>query len=107
MKSRILKKQDISNHVFSDLSKKIIYLYKKVYEKSKEEIRILDLGSGLGKTTIKLRQEGYNSYGVDIDEEQVILSNETSKLCGFEEIFFNISKDNTTPFEDNFFDIVF
>ena len=71
--------------------------------KSKENLRILDVGCGNGENTIKIKKVCPNSDVVGIDFTNEFLKN--AKNLGIKIKITNIEKDRF-PFTDNYFDII-
>lgn len=75
----------------------------------KEEVRILDWGSGRGRTVAMLREQGYDAYGVEIDALPY-----NNGLPYFQDKYETpkkflklINESCSTPFPDQYFDIIF
>lgn len=72
-------------------------------EPSRETINILDWGCGRGRSVAKLREEGFNAYGVDIDE--CTMRNGYSVLTrrGLDPTSVLLTLNDTSRFSDGFF----
>jgi SAM-dependent methyltransferase len=70
-------------------------------------IRILDWGCGRGKSVIKLLNEGYDAYGVEIDENTMSKGFDLLESRGLNPKDRLRLVSETNSFEDNWFDIVF
>lgn len=72
-----------------------------------EQINVLDWGCGRGRSVAKLREKGYNAYGIDIDEKVLKNGYPLFAKRGLkpENIIFH--NDQIDKFEDNFFHIIF
>ena len=64
--------------------------------------RILDIGCGIGMYSQKFKGEGAEVFGIDIDKKNIERAKKLDSLVNF-----LCSSAEKTPFEDNFFDIVF
>jgi ubiquinone/menaquinone biosynthesis C-methylase UbiE len=71
-----------------------------------EEPKALDLGCGIGRQTILLKEFGFDAYGVDISEIAIAKAKALSKTFGYDldNNFIQLQKLEL-PFEDNFLDI--
>ncbi|EKD88610.1 MAG: ubiquinone/menaquinone biosynthesis methylase-like protein [uncultured bacterium] len=75
--------------------------------KSAAQVKVLDWGCGRGRFVLKLRELGFDAYGVDIDPEPV-----NNGLPLFEKKGYHnkplsvISAEGRTIYEDGFFDFV-
>lgn len=68
--------------------------------------KALDLGCGLGRQTILLKEFGFDAYGVDISKVALEQAKELSKAFGYNlDNNFILLEKVEIPFEDNFFDI--
>jgi ubiquinone/menaquinone biosynthesis C-methylase UbiE len=74
--------------------------------KLSENAKALDLGCGIGRQTILLKEFGFDAYGVDISEVAIEQAKALSKTFGYnlDANFVRVEKI-ALPFEDNFFDI--
>jgi ubiquinone/menaquinone biosynthesis C-methylase UbiE len=72
-----------------------------------EEINILDWGCGRGRSVAKLKEEGFNAYGVDIDETIMHNGYRLFEQRGLnpDSILLNVKK--TSRLDDGFFHIIF
>jgi len=74
--------------------------------KLSEQPKALDLGCGIGRQTILLKEFGFDSYGVDISQVALDLAKETSRELGFNlDNNFICLSETRLPFKDDFFDI--
>lgn len=71
------------------------------------DINILDWGCGRGRSVAKLRESGFNAYGVDIDEKTMANGFNLFKERGYKQKDLIRHVDDTIFFEDNFFHIIF
>lgn len=76
---------------------------------SKEQIRYLDFGCGIGAQTRLLHEFGMDVYGIDISEVAI---QEAKSIClkmgnGYEKLAnkFMLYDGSRIPFDDNFFDV--
>lgn len=68
---------------------------------------ILDFGSGDGWVSIKMAQQGYDVYGIDISIELVDKSRKVAGELGLSsKVHFKEMAGESLQFEDNFFDAV-
>ena len=73
----------------------------------KKNLKILDWGCGKGDLVKFLNDQGYDCYGLEVEDNKKVIS----QLKTYENDFlknkiFYIKHDNTTKFTPNFFDIV-
>ena len=66
--------------------------------KDKNEIKILEIGSGLGYLTYALRSNGYNAVGIDISKEAVDQSKKNFGDYYLHDDLFNYSKNNSEQY---------
>lgn len=68
-------------------------------------VKILDLGSGVGRNTIYLAKEGYNAFGLEATDSGIEVSKKRRKIEGVNAVF---KKGNLTkiPFPGEYFDAV-
>lgn len=107
-KHKKLTVEDVQN---KELNKELLRLLDEYCEKNnleKKQIRILDFGSGRGATVLRLRIEGFDVYGVDIDSEPINNGIGLFRHYGFDgnKLIKQIAPDCKTPFDDEFFDVV-
>jgi len=74
-----------------------------------QEINVLDWGCGRGESVAWLREQGYNAYGVDVNEQ--FLENGRRLLAGrklaAEQILTEIDSEGRTTHQSGFFHFVF
>jgi len=73
--------------------------------KSKNKLRALDLGCGIGRQTILFEEFNIEGYGVDISEVALTEAKKLAEYFGYDlsERLIQL-KEVALPFEDNFFD---
>ena len=54
---------------------------------NRAEIKILDLGSGVGRNTIYLAKEGYNAFGVEATDSGIEVSKKRREIEGVNAVF--------------------
>ena len=71
----------------------------------RKRIKILDLGSGVGRNTIYLAKEDYSAFGVEATASGIEVSKKRREIEGINAIF---KKGNLTkiPFSEEYFDAV-
>ncbi len=70
--------------------------------------KILDLGCGLGQTSLKLAKIGYEVYGVDISPNSIKWAKKITYQYGFEDkIHFSVGIAEKLDFPDEYFDYVY
>jgi SAM-dependent methyltransferase len=75
--------------------------------KSTSRIKVLDWGCGRGRFVLRLRELGFDAYGVDIDPEPVKNGLPLFATKGYtNEPLSVIDKNGQTIYEDGFFDFV-
>ncbi|MBN1653602.1 MAG: methyltransferase domain-containing protein [Deltaproteobacteria bacterium] len=70
------------------------------------EKRGLDVGCGQGWHTIAMARYGYQMFGIDQSEQQVIHATKNTREQGLQIDFRSASADKL-PFEDNYFDFIY
>ena len=73
----------------------------------KERINVLDWGCGRGRSVAKLLEQGFNAYGVDIDEITMRNGYELLEQRGYNPPDVLMHVDETSRFENGFFHIIF
>lgn len=68
--------------------------------------RVLDLGCGMGRNSLKLSQNGLETYGLDIDEMPLAVAKSNANRMA-EQITYVQGDMRCMPFASNFFDAVF
>ena len=108
-KHKLLSNEEIKNYKVNEQLLLIINDYSKQQNIPNENLKILDYGHGRGRSVAKLRNLGYQAYGVEIDSIPYY-----NGIPWFENHGYNpnsflhlIKEDCLTPFPDDFFDIVF
>lgn len=76
-------------------------------DKKPGEINILDWGCGRGRSVLKLREQGFNAFGVDIDLKTVSNGFALIKQRGFSPTELLKPVSDVGSFEDGFFHFVF
>jgi len=68
-------------------------------------IKILDIGSGVGRNTIYLAKEGFSAFGVEATDSGIKISQRRQEIEGVDAVF---KKGNLTkiPFPEEYFDAV-
>jgi ubiquinone/menaquinone biosynthesis C-methylase UbiE len=81
-----------------------IETYRKENNLLKKDMNILDWGCGRGRETLWLRENGYNAYGVDIDEKPINNGIALFKAYGYDPLVLSlITLNNKTKFPENYF----
>lgn len=91
-------------------SRIIFYIneFLKNHELLKDNINILEWGCGKGKDVLKLREMGYNAYGVDIDVEPINNGRKLFIKMGYDpNLISEISKEGRTIFNNGQFHFIF
>ena len=70
-------------------------------------IRGLDLGCGIGRMTILMREFGVDAYGIDISSKAIETAKQLATYFGYNDMTQNFILVNGTkiPFENNFFNV--
>lgn len=104
MKDTNIEKYYMNNMSYYNnmLSEQDISVYKKYinFLKSSNGKNILEFGCGIGQVTNKLKEDGYNSIGIDISPIAIDMAKNRGKGC------FNVLQSEMLPFDDNYFDSV-
>ena len=74
-------------------------------KKGRENIKILDIGSGTGRHIIYLADEGFNVYGVEVAKKGIDLTKKWLKNVGLKAVLRHVDLDEL-PFADGYFDAV-
>ena len=107
-KHNLLTQEELSTFQLDMTLINYIELYRNKYNLKKEEMNILDWGCGKGKSTLKLRERGYNTYGVDVDIEPIHNGINLFKEKGYDSSILQVlSVKGTTDFPDNYFHFTF
>jgi len=108
-KHRILTEDDFHGYKLNRILIQMIDSYIDSQKLKKNQLNILDWGSGRGQTVAVLREQGYRTYRVEVDP--ITYNN---GLPYFKNRYENpaeflklIDASCATPFPDNKFDIVF
>ncbi|MFC1790374.1 class I SAM-dependent methyltransferase [Patescibacteria group bacterium] len=88
-----------THRVRIDKSLRLIKKYKECQEGQK--LKALDIGCGDGQVAIRIKEIGYEIFGLDIAQDQV----EVAKKNGVKAVVGDAEKK--FPFKDSFFDVVF
>lgn len=68
--------------------------------------KALDLGCGVGRQTVLMKEFGFDSYGVDISQVALNQAKQTAKTLGYDlDHNFLLLEEPRLPFENDFFDI--
>lgn len=74
---------------------------------SPNEVKVLDWGCGRGRTVLWLLEQGYQAYGVDIDQEPIDNGLVLFREKGYPDSLLSLfSSEGRTIYEDGFFDFV-
>src|SRR5690606_17804928 len=108
-KHHLLTRAELDDYTVNQLLLKLIRRYSRERNVAPHEMRILDFGCGRGRSVIKLRLEGFDAFGVDVDEEPIRNSESVLRSLGIPEGSYlqKISEDCKVPFPDGHFDVVF
>lgn len=71
-----------------------------------EKPRILDFGCGTGELTVRMASLGFDTTGIDTNEEHLKLAMALAKENNLSNVNFILNKENHLPFDDNSFDII-
>jgi len=72
------------------------------------ELRVLDWGCGRGRHVLRLRQQGYQAFGVDVDPMPIKNGLPLFQSHGYpEDCLALLDSQGRSPFEEGFFDFVF
>lgn len=72
-----------------------------------EEINILDWGCGRGRSVAKLREQGFNAFGVDIDSKTMSNGFSLFEQRGFSPTELMKPVSEVSCFEESFFHLIF
>lgn len=73
--------------------------------KLKAGMTVLDLGFGDGRNTVFLAEQGYDTYGIEITDEIVKLTDTRLQNLGLS-AKLKVGRNNNIPFAEDFFDVV-
>src|SRR6185503_10155871 len=87
----------------------LIRIYQDENKLLSNNVKVLDFGCGRGRSVLKLKLQGYDVYGVDVDPEPILNGLDLFQHFGFDgsKLMTTIKTDCLTHFPDNFFDVVF
>lgn len=80
---------------------------KKILTSINKGSKILDVGCGSGRFSIKAAQMGYNITGLDITSEAITAASNKAKNLKLDNVHFLVGDMTYMPFSDNEFDYVF
>jgi ubiquinone/menaquinone biosynthesis C-methylase UbiE len=93
-----------SNEPQNDFKRFVKYLRKKC-EVEIDGLRVLDLGSGTGKNSIYLAENGAIATGIEFSQTAINIAKERSKENSLNTNFIQKSFGESFPFKDNSFDL--
>lgn len=108
-KHNMLTAEEISKFVIESELLEYIEPYRNKMNLEKQELNILDWGCGRGRSVLRLREQGYNAFGVDIDPEPIKNGRVLFLKRGFDAktILTLVNPDGKINFPDNSFHFVF
>lgn len=68
-------------------------------KKDKKDIITVDIGCSIGTMAIELAKSGYNSYGIDFDEEALKIA---KQLCEEENVIVELSNEDVANWKQDF-----
>ena len=107
-KNLILTEEEFSTFKPNKNTLNYIETYRKKNGLKRAEMNILDWGCGRGREVLWLRKEGYNAYGIDIDNGPISNGIGLFKAKGYEDSTLRLlSSDGKTDFPDDYFHFTF
>ena len=108
-KHKLLNEDDIEGYDLNPAILRLIHTYCQKNHISRGNIRILDYGSGRGRSVAILRNMGFLAYGVEIDPLPFSNGFNYFNRNGYhpDDFLFLMKEDCKTLFKDDFFDIIF
>lgn len=108
-KHDVLTEQEMANFVFNPRILKQLERCRKKLNLEKDQMNILDWGCGRGRAVVWLREQGYKTFGVDIDPEPVencrnLLS---SRGVNPDSLIYLIQNNTAKEFPDKHFHFIF
>lgn len=99
----ILTEEELAGFSLNQTIKQHLELFRQEFNLQSNEINVLDWGCGRGRSTVRLRELGYNAYGIDVDK--TIMNNGRNLFYerGYDSYKIMLSMENIDYFEDNFF----
>ena len=106
-KHKILEWEEQKNYKIKSDFSDFIDNYLSSVTLNKNKVKILDWGCGRGQLVLYLREQGFDAFGVDVDNLPIINGIPLFETMGYDpSILSLIQIDGKTNFENNFFDIV-
>ena len=105
-----LTDEDVKVHTIRDTLSRYLEFAGKKLSINKQQMKVLDFGCGRGRTVLILRENGYEAYGVDINQARMELGYELIEerlKCDVKNLLRPIREDGTISFPDDFFHFVF
>lgn len=103
----VLSPQQIDNHINDHIgSAQSNYLLQKISPFVDKGAKILDIGSGYGSFVLEAVNQGYDAYGIEIEEFEHEISKERAKKQLVNPKRFNLGSALFLPYSDESFDIV-
>ena len=103
-KHNILTEEEFARYTPSERTIYHLESFVKNKNLKKKQVNILDWGCGRGRDVLWFKEQGYNTYGVDIDQKAIKNGIGLFKKRGYEDTFLStIGPDGKTIFSDNFF----
>lgn len=107
-KHDLLTENELSSYrLNSHLVAQIEGLRQRFPEAQPQDINILDWGCGRGRSVAKLREQGFNAFGVDIDLKTMANGFPLFEQRGFTPTDILRSVHKVDTFENNFFHLIF
>lgn len=107
IKKTLLTKNVVKDFGLEPRVKELINKYKTENNLENQQINILDWGCGMGKEVLRLRDNGYTAFGVEINEKLIKKNLPFFINRGYNSsILQAVSEDNKTNFPDEYFDII-
>jgi len=106
-KHKILSQEEFSRFTPNPRSLHYIEKHRKVTELAKEDLKILDWGCGRGRLVLWLKENGYDAYGIDIDEEPITKGLDLFKEKGYGESALRLlSSEGELNFPKDYFHVI-
>lgn len=90
-------------------TRRYLQFYREKTSLRPDQIRVLDYGCGSGDAVLDLKNLGYDTYGVDVDEAAIVSARKLLSLNKWdgEKILSTYRAGESLPFQDSFFNFVY
>ncbi len=101
-----LTEREMASFVLNPLLGQHLAEFKHARRLADKDLRILDWGCGRGRSVLRLRECGYQAFGLEVDPEPVENGRELFRRCGFDAAKLLVMLDDVERFPDNYFHLI-